>query len=126
MSTCHETVQNQNLNTRPRFHLDQYHSVEFSVENVKFLYQFKIWRTPELPFFVIVKKGSHIMKLIKAGDVLNMRYYTGDVKLPTQLFSTKILDIRWQDQGRFNDHYMISMDTVDDESHSVPDPPQDR
>lgn len=113
MSTYHEMIQNKNLNPQSCFHLDQFHSVEFSVKNVNFLYQFKIWKTPELPFFVIVKKSSHIVKLIKTGDVLNLRYYADDATLPTKLFPTKILDIHWQDHGRFSGHYIISLGVAD-------------
>ena len=89
---------------------DDYYSVEFSVENVNFLYQFKIWKDESTPRFVLIKKGSDIIRFIKPGDVLTLTYYCNGKPQPTRRqLPTEILDILWQDQGRFKGHYMVSL-----------------
>ncbi len=89
--------------------LDQFYSVEFSVQNVKFLYQFKIWKLPSNSAFVLVKDNSEILNWIKTGDTLFMKYYSSDPKGSTQEISTRILDITKHYEGRFKGHYVVSL-----------------
>lgn len=87
----------------------RFYSVEFSVDNVKFLYQFKIWHSPSSSFFVLIKNGSEMLEKIKPGDVLKMKYYSTDVACPTCHLDTEILNIHWNNQGRFKGHYAVNL-----------------
>jgi hypothetical protein len=91
---------------------NRFYSVEFSVDNVKFLYQFKIWRSPSSPIFVLIKNGSEMLNKIKPGDVLKMKYYSTDSACPTCHLDTEILNINWNHHGRFKDHYAVDLGVV--------------
>ena len=93
--------------------LTQFYSVEFSIANVKFLYQFKIWNSPASPMFVLIKRGSEMLDKIKQGDVLNMKYYSTDTSRPTCHLDTRIQKIHWNDQGKFKGHYAVSLGLMD-------------
>lgn len=92
---------------------EQVYSVEFSIRNVKFLYQFKIWKIPENPAFVLVKENSDILNWIKTGDTLDMKYYSSSQMGSTQEMPTQILDIKRHYEGRFKGHYVVTLDTLD-------------
>lgn len=95
--------------------LNQFYSVEFSVDNLNFLYQFKIWSSPASPIFVLIKNGSEMLDKIKAGDILKMKYYSTDSTRPTCHFETQILDINWNQQGRFKGHYAVNLSVLDNQ-----------
>lgn len=91
---------------------DRFYSVEFSVGNIKFLYQFKIWRSPSSPIFVLIKNGSEMLNKIKPGDVLKMKYYSTDAACPTCHLDTEILNINWNHHGRFQGHYAVELGVI--------------
>jgi len=64
--------------SEPRTIVDQYYSVEFSVKDIDSVYQFRIWNTSAKGICVLVKDGSALLKYLKVGDVLNMKYYKTD------------------------------------------------
>jgi hypothetical protein len=91
---------------------DRFYSVEFSVGNIKFLYQFKIWRSSSSPIFVLIKNGSEMLNKIKPGDVLKMKYYSTDSACPTCQLDTEILNINWNHHGRFKGHYAVDLGVI--------------
>ncbi|MFH0725248.1 MAG: hypothetical protein V2B19_02650 [Pseudomonadota bacterium] len=91
---------------------DRFYSVEFSVGNVKFLYQFKIWRSPASPIFVLIKNGSEMLNKIKPGDVLKMKYYSTDSTRPVCHLDTEILNIDWNHHGKFKGHYAVNLGVI--------------
>lgn len=88
---------------------NQFYSVEFAVDNIKFLYQFKLWNLPASPMFVLIKNGSDMLNKIKSGDILKMKYYSTDTTHPTCQLDTRILNIDWNDHGRFKGHYAVAL-----------------
>ena len=59
-----------------------FYSVEFAVDKPHPLYQFKIWRSESNPMFVVVKQTSAVLPKLKAGNILNMTYYSRDTQCP--------------------------------------------
>lgn len=92
---------------------DSFYSVEFQVEKAEFMYQFKIWKIPAAPNFVLIKEGSDLMNWIHPGDVLHMTYYSDEKERPRQQFPTQILNICRQEVGRFRGHYMVTLGIVE-------------
>ncbi len=88
---------------------NRFYSVEFQVDNIKFMYQFKIWTVQNMPPFVLVKENSDILNAIHAGDVLSMTYYSENTARPKQQRPTKILAIEREENGRFRGHYLVSL-----------------
>jgi hypothetical protein len=92
---------------------DNFYSVEIQVEKSEFMYQFKIWKVPTSPNFVLVKEGSEIINWIHPGDILSMTYYSDDLAKPKQQLPTQILNICKQDVGRFRGHYMVMLGIIE-------------
>ena len=72
-----------------RLHRDKFYSVEFMVDGLPYLFQFKIWNTPSRQMFIIVKESSDILNRIKEGKSFNMKYYSSVLESPIEL-KTKI------------------------------------
>ena len=64
--------------SEPRDYIDEYYSVEFSITENPYTYQFKIWNLSAKGMCVLVRKDSGILDHLKVGDILNMKYYKAD------------------------------------------------
>ena len=62
---------------------------------------------------IAVKEDSAILKHIKAGDMLNMKYCTINLG-PTENIKTKIKSINKIDQKRFKGHLLLWLSIVKD------------
>jgi hypothetical protein len=89
--------------------LDRYYSVEIPVKRLGIVYQFKIWRTESTSMFVLVKEESSLLFFLKAGDRLNMKYYSNEFIYHCENLETEILNITKQDYGRFKGHYVVGL-----------------
>ena len=91
-----------------RLQPDEFYSVEFKVSGLPYLFQYKIWNTPEKQMFIMVKTSSDILKRIKEGDIFKMKYYNLVSKYPIRL-KTKIDYITKEKDGRFKNHYSVGL-----------------
>jgi hypothetical protein len=89
--------------SEPRGIIDRYYSVEFSLRDCSFVYQFKIWN--------ISTKGI----CVKVADVVNLRYYPADSSQPGELLETEIKHITKDEQGRFKGVYLVGLAILDDQ-----------
>jgi hypothetical protein len=87
---------------------DEFYSVEFKVNGLPYLFQFKIWNTSAKKMFIIMKESSDILKRIKEGDIFKMKYYNLVSKYPIRL-KTKIDYITKEKDGRFKNHYSVGL-----------------
>lgn len=90
--------------------ITDYYSAEFKLNEPRILYQFKIRNSVEEPLFAVVKEGSKALDCLKAGDVINMRYYSLDKTIPSELRDTRIKYITKDSDIGFKDHYVIGLD----------------
>ncbi len=98
---------------------DSYHSVEFSINGIELPYQFKIWNTANMSMCVLVKEDSAILPRIKVGDILDMKFYSGESDYPTNSIKTTIRHIS-KDEGRFRGHYLVALEILENSSqHEV-------
>jgi len=97
----------------PQVSMKQYHSVEFSVDGLYFLYQFKIQNLTESSMGVLIRENSEIIGLLKVGDVIKMKYYHKDSFIPAALMDTEIKYINKENRGRFQGHYLIGLALLD-------------
>jgi len=89
--------------------IDRFYSVEFDLAGMKYPYQFKLWNGCARERFVIVKENSKIIKRLRPGDVLNMRYHCTDSRSPSRFIDTEIGDIKREPHGRFKGHYLVEL-----------------
>lgn len=95
--------------TVDREEINQFYSVEFSIGDMAFLYQFKIWNLSSKGVGVLVKEGSALLKHLKVGDVIKMKYYREGETKPTDFFDTEICHITKDDDGRFKGHFFVGI-----------------
>jgi hypothetical protein len=86
-----------------------FYSVEFAVDEPHPIYQFKIWHSESSPMFVVVKENSAVLPKLKAGNVLNMTYYSSDAQCPKKQIETRIGHISSERKGRFEGHCTIDL-----------------
>jgi hypothetical protein len=104
--------------SEPREKLDQYYSVEISVQGIAYNYQFRIWNRSPKGLCVVVREDSALLKHLKVGDVLRMKYYSMDASQPTEFLQTEVRHIT-KDAGPFKGHYLVGISISDDQSPSV-------
>lgn len=97
--------------------VDRYYSVDFSVENESFLYQFKIWNVSQKGMCLLIKEGSAAMKHLNVGDIVEMKYYKEDSSTPGEYLKTKIRHITKDEEGRFKGHHVVGIQIMEE-----PDP----
>lgn len=90
--------------------VEQYYSVEISIDRLEVIYQFRIWDIESTTMFILVKENSDILPWLKVGDKVNMKYYSTDLLYPFQYLDTEIQNIIKQDQGRLKGHYLVGLE----------------
>jgi hypothetical protein len=95
--------------SEPRSIIDRYYSVEFSIRECPFTYQFKIWDISQKGICVLVKEDSDLLKYIRVNDILDLKYYTTDSTKPIEFLNTKIRHITQDDTGRFKGLFFIGL-----------------
>jgi len=109
-----ENSENFERRSEPRTKIDQYRSVEFSVDGLDFVYQFKIWNIASSSMCLLIKENSDILPRLNVGDTLNMRYYSDDSSLPLGVLATQIRHITKNDEGRLKGHYLVGLEILED------------
>ena len=61
--------------SEPRHLEEGYSSVELSLKELNFVYQFKIWDRSQSGMSILIKEDSEVLRHIKVGDMLDMKYY---------------------------------------------------
>ena len=102
--------------SEPRSIIDRYYSVEFSIRDSAYVYQFKIWDISPKGICVLVKEDSDLLNHLKAGDILNLKYYTTDSSSPIKYLKTEIRHIRKDDKGRFKGLYLVGLSILENQN----------
>ena len=104
--------------SEPRNIIDQYYSVEFSIRNCPFTYQFKIWDISRKGVCVLVKEDSDLMNYVNVSDILNLKYYTTDSSKPIEFLKTEIRHITKYETGKFKGLYSVGLSILGEEESS--------
>ncbi len=84
-------------------------SVEFIPGNGKMFYQFKLRDFSSKGFGILVKKDSKVLKLLKTGDILDIKYHSEEATLSPVSHKTQIKHISEPDPGKFKDHMLVGL-----------------
>ena len=109
MQGCSMTNNYMNNLTESVGGADRYYSVEFPVKGFDFQYQFKIRRIGAESMFILVREDSNILKRLKVGNVLSMKYRAINAAWPSEYFDTAIVNITKNREGRFKGHYLVGL-----------------
>ena len=96
-----------------RSRIEQYYSVEFRISDQDYLYQFKIRNISTKGVCVLIREDSDILKHLEVGDILDMKYYPGDLLSPPVNLKTQIKHITKDDEGRFKNHYLVGLSILE-------------
>lgn len=92
--------------------LEKPKSVEFFIDELNRIYQFKVWGNTLTSMFVLVREDSEIVGRIGVGKVYEMKYYSFDESQPVKNLNTQIKYFDKIDQGRFKGHYLTGLSVV--------------
>ena len=87
----------------------KYSSVEFSINKEIFTYQFKIRDIAPSGIGILVNEDSAVLKSLKVGDVLKMKYYPLNSADQPEYIETEIKHITKDEKGRFKGHYFVGL-----------------
>lgn len=100
--------------TEARTIVNDYYSVDLSVENESFLYQFKIWDVSSKGMCILIKEGSAATQYLNVGDEVNMKYYKADSTSPGRYLRTRISHITKHEEGQFKGHHVVGIEILED------------
>jgi hypothetical protein len=93
----------------PRIEADEVHTVELACSGLPFTYKFKIWNLSSRGTCIVVRDDSAVLKQIRVGDVLEMKYYTADTPNLPECLGTEIKHISKDEGGRFKNHTLVGL-----------------
>ncbi len=99
--------------SEPRKMIDKYFRVEFSKSGLTHFYNFKLRDISSKGMCILVKEGSDVLKSLKVGDILGMKYYTDEQSSPPNEFKTKIKHITKDEQGRYKGHCLVGLSIIE-------------
>jgi len=88
---------------------DKYYSVQFSVKDLAYIYQFKIRDVSAQGLCILVDEKSEVLRHIKPGDVIEMKYYLSESMGTTEAFKTEIRHVTKDADNRFKGHTQIGL-----------------
>ncbi len=88
---------------------DRYSSVEISIGKAEPAYLFRIRNIPAAGVGILVKEGSAILRHLRVGETLNLKYNPFAASDLPEYLETEIKYIREYDQTRPCKHYLINL-----------------
>lgn len=101
--------------SEPRLIPDQHCSLEFSTSKREPNYLFKISHMSSSGLCIIVKEGSALLKHLKVGDIMDMKYCQPKKSEKPELIKTEIKHITRDDLGRYKKSYLVGLSVVEKE-----------
>ena len=95
---------------------DKYSSVEFSLKELPYNYQFKIWETSASGVSILIKEESAVLGHLRVGDILTVKYYPIDSFKEPESFETKIKHISKNEDPRFKGLYLVGLSLSEKQS----------
>ncbi|QTA85591.1 PilZ domain-containing protein [Desulfonema magnum] len=103
----------------PRTIIEQYYSVQFSIEEVGSVYQFILQDISPGGLCILIKEDSVILNYLKIGDVLRMKYYPIELLSQTDFIKTEIRHITKKKTGRFRGYLAVGLKILEKKDFSM-------
>ena len=88
---------------------NQYSSVEFSIDDLGYTYQFKIWETKTPGINILVNQNSVILKHLHVGNTFDIKYYPSDCSGYPVTMKTEIKHIKKNAEQRIKGHFLVGL-----------------
>lgn len=99
--------------SEPRKMIDKYFRVEFSKSGLTHFYNFKLRDISSKGMCILVKEGSDVLKTLKVGDILDMKYYTEEHSSQSQQFKIKIKYVTKDHQEKLKGHCLVGLSIIE-------------
>ena len=93
--------------------LDRYYSVEFQLQDTGNVYQFKLRDMSSKGLGILVNKDSAVLKHLKVGDTVDMKYIPPESAGSSESLKTKIAHITQKDEEPFKGHFVIGLSIIE-------------
>ncbi|MBL7179027.1 MAG: hypothetical protein ISS65_02310 [Desulfobacterales bacterium] len=97
----------------PGFIADRYSSVEIALIDSEPVYMFRIRNTPSSGVGILVQEDSAVLRHLKVGDKLNLKYNPVAASDLPEYLKTEIKYITEYDQKRPNKHYLVNFAVIE-------------
>ncbi|CCK78272.1 hypothetical protein [Desulfobacula toluolica] len=91
-------------------------SVEFTPGKNEMAYHFRIKDFSSNGFGILVREDSNVLKYIKAGDILMMKYHPEEASVNPVLHKTQIIHISAPEPGKYKGHMLVGLLILDENS----------
>lgn len=102
-------IQQQELRTEVRKAASEFASIEFKPSTAALSYHFKLRDFSHSGLGLLVKKDSDLLKNIKAGDILPVKYHKGIATTESQHFKVQVRHISAPADGRPENHVIVGL-----------------
>ena len=92
--------------------LDNYHSVQFSLNDMGPIYLFKLRDISLNGPCILVKEDSSVFKQLEVGDILHMEFNPPELSVPNKLLKTRIISKNSHDL--FTGHSLVGLSIVEE------------
>jgi hypothetical protein len=92
--------------------LDDYHSVQFSLNDMGPIYLFKLRDISLNGPCILVKEDSSVFKQLEVGDILHMEFNPPELSVPNKLLKTKIISKNSHDL--FTGHSLVGLSIIEE------------
>ncbi len=98
--------------TVSRYILDNYYSVQFSLNDMGPIYLFKLRNISLNGPCILVKEDSSVFEQLEVGDILDMKFNPMELSVPNKLLKTKIISKNSHDL--FTGHSLVGLSIVEE------------
>ena len=95
-----------------RYILDNYYSVQFSLNDRGPIYLFKLRDISLNGPCILVREDSSVFKQLEVGDILQMKFNPMELSVPNKLLKTKIISKNSHDL--FTGHSLVGLSIVEE------------
>ena len=92
--------------------LDNYHSVQFSLNDMGPIYLFKLRDISLNGPCILVKEDFSVFKKLEVGDILHMEFNPPELSVPNKLLKTRIISKNSHDL--FTGHSLVGLSIVEE------------
>lgn len=89
-------------------------SVEFTPGISGMPYHFKLRDFSAQGFGILVRKDSKVLDFLKPGDILAMKYYSGQERTAPVPYQAEIKHISSPEEGKFEGHLIVGLLLIDE------------
>lgn len=99
-------------NAVSRYILDNYYSVQFSLNDMGPIYLFKLRDISLNGPCILVKEDSSVFKQLEVGDILHMEFNPPELTVPNKLLKTQIISKNSHDF--FTGHSLVGLSIIEE------------